>query len=126
MTGEAWEILLTTMKFDGDYIQIRVPMLTACLLIHWLAKNIDSSDFRSYHSKEWGLLRQNLAGKKDQEGEEKDFHWCFSGTDRYFLFLKIFNRIAISRMLAWNHKCLKKASGLFRKFLRMEKCSVYS
>jgi hypothetical protein len=65
MTGEAWEILLTTMKFDGDDIQIRVPMLTACLLIYGLTENIDSFDFRSYHRKEWSLLRQNLAGKKD-------------------------------------------------------------
>jgi hypothetical protein len=77
MIGEAWEILLTTMKFDGDDIQIRVPMLTSCLLIYGLTENIDSSDFRSYHRKEWSLLRQNLAGKKDQEGEEKGFHWGY-------------------------------------------------
>jgi hypothetical protein len=52
-------------------------MLTACLLIYGLTENIDSSDFRSYHRKEWSLLRHNLAGKKDQEGEEKGFHWGY-------------------------------------------------
>jgi hypothetical protein len=44
VTGKAWEILIAAVKFDRNNIQIRVPMLTAGLLIHRLAENIDSSD----------------------------------------------------------------------------------
>ncbi|REG92659.1 hypothetical protein C8N25_10257 [Algoriphagus antarcticus] len=56
MAGKAWIVLFTALELDRNDIQIRMPMLTARLVINRLTIDIDSFDFRSYNWEERSLL----------------------------------------------------------------------
>ena len=48
MAGEAGIVFVTALEFDGDDVQLGMPMYTASLVIDWFAKDIDSADLGDF------------------------------------------------------------------------------
>lgn len=56
MAGKAGVILVATFEFDRNDIQLGMPMYTARLVVHRLAKDIDSPDLGDFERFQYFLL----------------------------------------------------------------------
>lgn len=77
MTGKAGVILVATFELDRDDVQVRVPMHTSGLVVHRLAKDIDSSDLGYFQGFQDFFLSQDFFhGKKEkaQKADKFEFH----------------------------------------------------
>lgn len=46
VAGKTGIVFIATFEFDGDDVQLRMPMHAAGLIVHQFAKDIDSTDLR--------------------------------------------------------------------------------
>jgi hypothetical protein len=56
MATETRVIFIAAFEFDGDYIQLRMPMHASGLIVNGFSKNIDPVDFGVNHRKHDRIL----------------------------------------------------------------------
>lgn len=60
VAGKAGIILVATLEFDGDHVQIRMPVLATGLVIDRFAVDIDAFDAGFHDRQSYVLLGENL------------------------------------------------------------------
>jgi hypothetical protein len=69
MAGKAGIILVTALEFDSNDVQLGMPMHAAGLVVHWLAKYVDSPDLGDFERFEYFFLAKRSPGNQEYQAE---------------------------------------------------------